>query len=154
MATKTKQLLDALAITLATQANCPPVARNQVLPAELDAFRTVYAFASLIDGDGAIVEEMLGAGETCALYEVAHTATLMLAVESGDTATRDTVFDDVLIAVDDALVADRTLGVSDEVFARITGLEQEAALANPQTGVEFRMAEISIEISFQSTRAF
>jgi hypothetical protein len=95
-----------------------------------------------------------GAGATDALYEVGHTAVLMLTVEGEDIAMRDTVFDDVLIAVDDALIADRTLGVSDEVFARITGLEQEAALANPQTGVEFRMAEISIEISFQSTRAF
>jgi hypothetical protein len=152
--TKTKQVLDALATNLAAQADCPAVVRNQVLPAELDAFRNVYAFASLNDGDGQITEELLGAGATDALYEVGHTAVLMLTVEGEDIAMRDTVFDDVLIAVDDALIADRTLGVSDEVFARITGLEQEAALANPQTGVEFRMAEISIEISFQSTRAF
>lgn len=154
MPTKTKQVLDALATNLGTQVNCPPVARNQVLPAEMDGFRNVYAFASLIDGDGQIVDEMLGSGGTDALYELEHTAIFMLAVEAADTADRDTVFDDVLIAVDDALAADRTLGVSDEVFARITGLEQEAALANPQTGVEFRLAELSIEISFQSTRAF
>lgn len=154
MPTKTKQLLDALSVNLATQVNCPPVERNQVLPADLDAFRGVYAFASLMDGDGVVTEEMLGAGETDALYELEHTAILMLAVEGDEAETRDTIFDDVLIAVDDALAADRTLGVSDEVFARVTSIDQEAALSNPQTGLVFRMAEINIEISFQSTRAF
>jgi hypothetical protein len=154
MPTKTKQVLDALETALEAEANCPPVERNQVLPADLPDFRGVTAFASLLDGDADIDQELLGAGEDDATYEIEHTAILLLAVEGDDIALRDTVFDDVFIAIAASLEADRSLGVSDEVHARVVSLEQETVPASAGTGVVLRMAEVGIAISFVSNRPF
>lgn len=154
MPTKTKQVLDGLAAVLAAQANCPPLARNRALPAELPAFRGVYAFASLVDGNGDVDEEMLGAAADDAIYEIAHTAVLVVAVEGDPDAMRDTVFDDVLVAVGDAMEADRTLGLGDDVYARVARLETESVPSANETGVVMRMGELDLEITFQSMRPY
>jgi hypothetical protein len=152
--TKTDELLAALATTLSAATNCPTVVRNRVLAAKFDAFRQVNAFATLNDGEGQIVERLMGTSGADALNEIEHNATLMLAFEAEDEALRDTVFNDALIAIDDAIKADPTLGVSDEVDVEVTALDQEPALSNPQTGMVFRIAELTITMTFQSPRAF
>lgn len=154
MPTKTSQLLTTLAATLSAVNNCPTVVRNQVLPAELPAFREVYAFATLNDGDAQVTDRLLGTSVAEGLNEIEHNAILLLAFEAADESVRDSVFDDALIAIDDAIKADPTLGVSAEVDVEVTALEQESALSNPTSGLVFRIAELTVTMTFQSPRAF
>jgi hypothetical protein len=107
---------------------------------------------NLIDGNGDLSEEMLGAEAQPGGYEIDHKAEIEGLIANPDPEQRDADFDRLWIVIDNAIAADRTLaGVVDGCF-----LAPPFERSNPRTdgipGVKY--AVVTVALQFTSTRIF
>ena len=113
MTSRTEQALVALHAALAAGFagdSLPVPTRNRdVTSALADVTGGGRAFVNLVDGGSAAPPERLSAGPD-ALYDLQHRALVEVIVEHPDDHGRDALFDRILVAIDDALAADRELG--------------------------------------------
>ena len=154
---ETEAALTALQAALTTKSQEPGAAfpappRNETLPTQFAVFGDVRMFFNLLDGDGEIGDQVLSEPDgVVKVYELIHRAALELAVEHEDQATRDAAFDAAMVAIDDALIADRTLGGSVD-RAEIERVQRSGLAFDGSPGVQ--AAEITIALSFTSARPF
>ncbi|WP_321504045.1 hypothetical protein [Breoghania sp.] len=151
MTTRTGAALDALevAINAAASISLPALERNRTLD---DAFSALdggaLAYLNMVDGDVATLETQLGGEEP---YELSQSATFEWFVKADTEADLRAAFEAGLLALDDALDADRTLGgVVDN--AEITGLRRDNLATEGISGL--RAAEIDVVMTLTSDRPF
>lgn len=162
-ASKTELALQALLAALTAQANGPggiPVpARNETLPSRFKPADsgTVNVFFNVNDGDGRVSETAVGhPDEVDEVYQLEHRAELEWVVEAIDgtdesLATRDAAFDDGLIAIDDALKADRSLAGTVD-FCRIDEIVRTNLVTDALPNV--KGARVLVLMQFVSDRPF
>ncbi len=154
---KTEAALAALAAALTAKAAEPDPAipaptRNEVLPSNFAQFGGAGFWFNLLDGDGEIEGEALGDSDGITeVYEITQRAALELAIEHADQPTRDAAFDAALIAIDDALIADRTLNGT-VAWARIEQTQRTGLVFDGTVGI--KAVEITVALSFASARPF
>ena len=154
---KTEIALAALAAALTAKAGEPNAAipaptRNEVLPSNFAQFAGAGFWLNLLDGDGEVEGEVLGDPDgTTEVYEIKHRAALELVIEHASQPTRDAAFDAALIAIDDALIADRTLNGAVH-WARIEAQQRTGLVFDGTVGV--KAVEITVALSFASARPF
>lgn len=160
MATRTELAIAALFAMLrdlALEAEpklCKPQ-RNATLPTRLERFEAAGdggAFLNLLDGDGEVIDEALGAGDGVPDgYLIDQHALIEWAVQVADADQRDALFDAGLAAIAQALKADRSLG--DVVsFAKIEGT-QRSELATEGLDTT-RAIIVRVALSFTSDHPF
>ena len=152
--TRTETALLALVNSIASafsELDLPAPTRNDTLDALFDALGDGEGGrVNIIDGDGEPTEETL-AGEQGEAYEIEHRASIEILVKAANPAARDATFDQLLIAIDDALKADRTLdGAVDD--ARITKVARSNLVTDGLPGM--KGAEVTVTLTFLSDRPF
>jgi hypothetical protein len=132
----------------------PKPLRNEGLPTEFSPpANGVRQYLNLWDGEHEVDAELLGADVLSAGYDLVHKSPLEYAVAGKDQATRDAAFSDGLIAIDDAIKADRTLGgvVSHCAIEQVNG--QGSGLTTDGLP-NIKGAELIIRMEFTSDRPF
>lgn len=141
-----------LAAAAAPGAAFPPPSRNELLPTAFPQFAGAGFWFNLLDGDGEITTQILGEPDgTLEAYEIIQRAELEVAVEHADRALRDAAFDAAIVALDDMLIADRTLGGMVD-RAEIEQVQRTGLVFDGTVGV--KAAEITVALSFTSPRPF
>jgi hypothetical protein len=120
MPSATEAAIAALVAALTAKANASPApfpapTRNNTLPARMTAsvaaYPDVVAFFNVLDGEGRIHQETLGAPDVVAnTYEIHQRVRVEWVVQSTNDADREAAFDAGLLAINASLAVDRTLG--------------------------------------------
>lgn len=152
-ATATDDALSALqAALVACAAATGPLHDNAVLGSEWATIAATQTFFNLIDGNGD-ASALIGAGQDAGggLYEIDHDAELEWVVQASDPVTRRSVFAAGLVAIDDAIRADRTLGgvVS---WVEISRVERSNLVTDGAP--EIKAAIVTVRLTFTSERPF
>ena len=154
---RTEEAVGALVEALISAANAPAPAipkpaRNMTLPSRFNVFTgAIGGWLNVLDGSGEVSTAALGADDTPDAYEIVQRATIEWVVEAADPAAREAAFDAGLVAIDDVLRADRTLGgaVSD---ARIEAIERSNLAFDGLATI--KAASITATLTFLSDRPF
>lgn len=159
---KTETAIAGLVAVLTAAAGdaFPAPSRNESLLTAAKPFGNLAASFNVWDGAGAVDLErsVLGADDAGVEggYYLNQRPTLELMFEGGTGADRDAAIDAALLAIDDALKADRTLvgALGDEGFAAIEAIEREGSGLVTEGMAGAKGVVVTVLLQFSSNRPF
>lgn len=158
MPSYTEQAIGALVTALTAAAGVstfPAPVRNEALPSELKALSgTVRAWLNVWDGQGGPNEILLGGNSLGnRVFELQWRAEATLVVESTDNAAREASYDAALIAIDNTLRVDRTLGGTVD-WVEIERVEASGSGLVTDGMPDVKGCVVTILLSYTSDRPF
>lgn len=154
MASRTEQGLRALVAALEVKASEPSAAictplRNQELPERFEEVGDVGMFLNVLDGDTNQDDDrqILGeANDGVNVYELEQMATVEWIVAGPEDDAREAAHDLGMIAIDDALAADRSLGL-EECHAQIVRVRRAGLTTDGLPNIKAVAFDVAITIT-------
>jgi hypothetical protein len=154
MASRSEQALLALVAALSAKAAetpsdiCAP-SRNQELSERFQETDGVGRFFNVLDGDTDPDPDRQVLGPANAgdrIYELRQLATIEWAVFAADDTEREAAHDAGMIAIDDALAADRSLGL-EECWAEIERVRRSGLTTDGLPNIKASALDVAITIT-------